>query len=134
MQEQKIMTFFMFSGQAEEAMNFYISLFDGSEVLHIQRYGPNEDGAEGSVKKAAFSLGGQQFMCIDSNIRHDFTFTPSMSLYVECKSEEEIDHLFAKLSEGGNVYMPLALYPFSDKFGWVGDRFGVSWQLDLAGK
>ncbi|MFD1773030.1 VOC family protein [Paenibacillus rhizophilus] len=134
MQDQKITTFLMFSGQAEEAMNFYISLFDGSEVLHIKRYGPNQDGSEGSVMNAAFSLNGQQFMCIDSNLTHDFTFTPSMSLYVNCKSEEEIDHLFAKLSEGGSVYMPLAAYPFSDKFGWVGDRYGVTWQLNLAGK
>ncbi|BCG60173.1 VOC family protein [Paenibacillus sp. URB8-2] len=134
MQDQKITTFLMFSGQAEEAMNFYISLFDGSEVLHIQRYGPNEDGAEGSVRNAAFSLNGQQFMCIDSNIPHDFTFTPSMSLYVNCKSEEEIDLLYSKLSEGGSVFMPLASYPFSDKFGWVGDRYGVTWQLNLAGK
>ena len=130
--KQKITTFLMFSGQAEEAMNFYVSLFDQSEIVSIKRYGPNEPGAEGSVQQATFTLGGQTFMCIDSNVKHDFTFTPAISLFVTCDTEEEIDRVFAKLSEGGVVYMPLAAYPFSKKFGWVGDKFGVSWQLSLA--
>jgi len=67
----------------------------------------------------------------DSNIKHDFTFTPSVSLFVTCETEEEIDRLFAGLSEGGQVLMPLAQYPFSPKFAWVQDRFGLSWQLSL---
>ncbi len=71
-------------------------------------------------------------MCIDSYVKHGFTFTPAISLYVNCKSEEEINDLFAELSKGGQVLMPLDRYPFSDKFGWVADRFGVSWQLNLA--
>jgi predicted 3-demethylubiquinone-9 3-methyltransferase (glyoxalase superfamily) len=129
----KITTFLMFSGQAEEAMNYYISIFDDSEILQIQRYGPNQPGAEGSVVKAAFSLHGQVFMCIDSNVQHNFTFTPAISLFVTCDTEAEIDRAYAKLSEGGSVLMPLAAYPFSEKFSWVADQYGVSWQLSLAG-
>jgi len=63
------------------------------------------------------------------NIKHEFTFTPSMSLFVACETEAEIEDLFEKLSQGGKVLMPLESYPFSPKFGWVNDRFGVSWQL-----
>lgn len=129
---QKIATFLMFTGKAEEAMNFYMSLFPQSRVLHITRYGPNEAGAEGTVMHATFSLGGQEFMCIDSNAVHAFTFTPAMSLYVNCETEDEIARLFTQLSQGGQVLMPLERYPFSEKFVWVADRFGVSWQLSLA--
>lgn len=128
---QKITTFLMFEGKAEEAMNFYISLFGQSAVVNIVRYGPNEAGPEGSVLHAIFTLNGQQFMCIDSYEKHKFTFTPSISLYVNCDTNEEIVELFARLSEGGGVMMPLSNYPFSEKFGWVADRFGVSWQLNL---
>ena len=129
---QKITTFLMFEGQAEEAMNFYTSLFNDSAITHITRYGPGEAGAEGSVVHATFTLNGQNFMAIDSNVQHAFTFTPAMSLYVTCETEAEIDTLFAKLSEGGGIMMPLDSYPFSKKFGWLADKFGVSWQLTLA--
>jgi predicted 3-demethylubiquinone-9 3-methyltransferase (glyoxalase superfamily) len=129
---QKLTTFLMFAGQAEEAMNFYISLFENSKVLSITRYGPGEPGAEGSVMHATFSLGGQEFMCIDSNVEHGFTFTPAMSIYISCESEAEIDRLFVALSQAGQVLMPLDQYPFSEKFAWLADRFGVSWQLTLA--
>lgn len=131
---QKLTTFFMFEGKAEEAMNFYISLFNQSEIINITRYGANEAGAEGSVLHATFSLNGQEFMCIDSYVKHQFTFTPAMSLYVTCDTVEEIDQLFAKLSDGGEVLMPLNSYPFSQRFGWVNDRFRVSWQLTLLQK
>ncbi|WP_077616096.1 VOC family protein [Caenibacillus caldisaponilyticus] len=129
---QKITTFLMFQGQAEEAMNLYTSLFDKSEIISISRYGANEEGEEGTVKHAIFSLNGQEFMCIDSNVKHDFTFTPSISLYVNCDTEDELDRIYEKLSEGGKVLMPLAAYPFSKKFCWVQDKYGVSWQLNLA--
>ena len=129
---QKITTFLMFDGKAEEAMNFYTSLFENSKILSLTRYGPNEAGAEGTVMHAAFSLGGQEFMCIDSNVKHEFTFTPAISLYVNCETEEEIDGLFEKLSHGGQVLMPLDRYPFSEKFAWLSDKFGVSWQLNLS--
>jgi predicted 3-demethylubiquinone-9 3-methyltransferase (glyoxalase superfamily) len=130
----KITTFLMFEGKAEEAMNFYTSLFDNSKIISIIRYGANEAGAEGTVKHAVFSLNGQEFMCIDSIVKHDFTFTPAISLYVTCDTEYEIDQAFAQLSQDGHVLMPLAAYPFSEKFGWVTDKYGVSWQLSLANK
>lgn len=129
--KQKITTFLMFSGQAEEAMNYYLSVFDQAKILYVQRYGANEVGAEGTVSHATFSLYGQAFMCMDSNVKHDFTFTPSVSLYVACSTEDEIDRIFERLAQGGQVLMPLAAYPFSSKFGWVADKFGVSWQLNL---
>ncbi|MFK2825349.1 VOC family protein [Bacillus sp. B190/17] len=128
---QKITTFLMFTGTAEEAMNHYMSIFDESEIIHILRYGPNQGGKEGSVLHASFKLKGQVFMCIDNNNGDDHPFTPAMSLFVTCDAEEEIDQVFAKLSEGGTVLMPLAPSPFSEKFGWVADKYGVSWQLNL---
>lgn len=128
---QKFITFLMFDGKAEEAMNFYTSLFENSAIQSITRYGANEAGAEGTVVHAIFSLNGQLFMCIDSNVEHGFTFTPAMSLYVNCGSEDEIDDIFEKLSQDGMVLMPLESYPFSAKYGWVSDKYGVSWQLSL---
>jgi len=128
---QKVTTFLMFTGQAEAAMNLYTSLFKQSEILNLTRYGANEAGAEGTVQHATFTLNGQEFMCIDSSAQHEFTFTPSMSLYVRCTTEEEIDAVFATLAQDGQVLMPLDRYPFSAKFGWLADRFGVSWQLSL---
>jgi len=129
---QKITPFLMFDGQAEAAMSFYTSLFDDSKILSLTRYGPDEAGAEGTVMHATFTLNRQEFMCIDSNVKHEFTFTPALSLYVNCETEEEIDRVFAKLSQAGQVLMPLDHYPFSEKFAWVSDGFGVSWQLSLA--
>lgn len=129
---QKITTFLMFDGKAEEAISFYVSLFEDSRIVSITRYEEGEPGAEGTVKHAVFSLSGQEFMAIDSNIEHDFTFTPAISLYVQCETEQEVDELFEKLSAQGQVLMPLDEYPFSQKFAWVADRFGVSWQLNVA--
>ncbi|QTC41625.1 VOC family protein [Bacillus sp. V3] len=129
---QKVTPFLMFQdGKAEEAMNFYTSLVEDSEITDIVRYGANENGDEGTVMQAAFTLKGQEFMCIDSNINHQFTFTPSFSIYVTCDTEEELDHLYEKLNEGGQALMPVGNYGFSKKFGWLNDRFGVSWQLNL---
>ncbi|MNL53535.1 hypothetical protein D3C87_1767930 [compost metagenome] len=128
----KITPFLMFEGRAEEAIHFYLSLFENAEIVAIQRYGAEGPGPEGTVVHATFTLAGQTFMAIDSFVQHAFTFTPSMSLYVTCETEAEIDRLFAALSGGGSVMMPLAAYPFSEKFGWLADRFGVSWQLTLA--
>ena len=128
---QKIKTFLMFEGRCEQAMNFYVSLFEGAAITGVRRYGSEGPGKEGSVMQATFSLAGQTFMCIDSPVKHEFTFTPAMSLFVDCADEPEIDTLFAKLSESGQVLMPLGQYPFARKFGWVSDQFGVSWQLNL---
>jgi len=126
---EKITTFLMFEGNAEEAVNFYVSLFPESEIVNISRYGPGEQGEEGSVNHATFTLSGRSFMAIDSPGEHPFTFTPSISIFVQCETEDEVDMLFEKLSEGGEVLMPLGEYPFSEKYAWVNDRFGVSWQL-----
>jgi predicted 3-demethylubiquinone-9 3-methyltransferase (glyoxalase superfamily) len=130
---QKITTLMMFGGNAEEAMRFYISLFEDAEVLAISRYGPSDAGASGTVRHATFSLAGQQFTCIDSPVKHEFGFTPAISLYVQCDSDDEIDCLYGRLAEQGQELMPLGSYDFSAKFGWVNDRFGVSWQLNLPG-
>jgi predicted 3-demethylubiquinone-9 3-methyltransferase (glyoxalase superfamily) len=127
----QVAPFLMFEGRAEEAMTLYTSLFEDAGILEVTRYGPGEPGAENSVLLAVFHLNGQRIMCIDSPAKHEFTFTPSMSLFVNCGSEEEVDRLFAALSQGGAVMMPLGVYPFSRKFGWLADKFGVSWQLNL---
>ncbi|MCK3776237.1 VOC family protein [Ensifer sesbaniae] len=125
--------FLMFQdGVAEQAMAFYISLFPNAEVLEIEHYGPGEQGPEGSIKVALFRLGAQRVRCIDSPIKHAFDFTPSFSFFVECQSEDEIITLATMLAEGGTVLMPLDNYGFSQRFTWVNDRFGVSWQLNLA--
>ncbi|MCF3943816.1 VOC family protein [Oceanobacillus alkalisoli] len=129
----KVTPFLMFQdGKAEEAMNFYTSLIKDSEITSITRYGANEsDGDEGTVMQANFTLKGQEFMCIDSNIEHQFSFTPSFSIFVDCDTEEELTNLYEKLLEGGQALMPLDNYGFSRKFGWINDRFGVSWQINL---
>lgn len=129
----KLRTFLMYAGQAEEAMNFYVTVFKDAEITNIQRYGPDEAGAEGSVMLASFTLFGQELLCIDSNVEHEFTFTPAISFFIDCDSEAEIEELYSQLSAEGQVLMPLESYPFSLKFAWVADRFGVSWQLNLPG-
>ena len=133
---QKITPFLMFvgkqHGKAEEAIHFYISLFRNSKVVSIERYGPAEGETPGTVKHALFTLNGQDFMAIESGRDHPFTFTPAMSLFVQCETEDEIDRLFRELSTGGKVLMELGTYPFSKKFGWTDDKYGVSWQLNLA--
>jgi predicted 3-demethylubiquinone-9 3-methyltransferase (glyoxalase superfamily) len=126
---QKITNFLLFEGNAEEAMNFYVSLFENSKVEHIIRYKAGEAGTEGTVMHAKFSLNGQEFVCIDSGVKHQFTFTAAMSLYVACDSEAETDKFFRALSVDGAILMPLGSYPFSKKYAWINDRYGVSWQL-----
>lgn len=121
----------MFEGNAEEAMTFYLSLFDDAEVVSINRYGADGPGKEGTVQLATFTLAGQQYKCVDSPVHHEFGFTPAVSLFVQCADEAEIDRLYASLGEQGTQLMPLGSYGFSAKFGWVNDRFGVSWQLNL---
>jgi predicted 3-demethylubiquinone-9 3-methyltransferase (glyoxalase superfamily) len=128
---EQITTFLMFDGEAEAAMKFYVSLFKNAAITSVKRYGPGEPGRQGSVVRASFCLGDQAFMCIDSPIELSFDFAPSMSLFVTCDSEQEIEDLFTRLSAGGRVMMPLDNYPFSAKYAWLSDRFGVSWQLSL---
>ncbi|MDR3542912.1 MAG: VOC family protein [Desulfosporosinus sp.] len=129
---EKVIPFLMFQdGKAGEAINFYTSIIEDSQITSIVRYGANEAGQEGTVMQATFTLKGQEFMCIDSYIKHQFSFTPSFSIFVTCNTEEELDNLYVKLNEGGEALMPLNDYGFSKKFGWLNDRFGVSWQLNL---
>ena len=132
MADLNIRPFLMFEGKAEEAMNFYLSLFSQAKILDIQRYGANSPGAEGSVKKASFSIGGQAVLCTDSFVKHGFSFTPAFSFFVDCTSEEELRRIHAALAASGSELMPLGEYGFSRKFAWVSDRYGVSWQLNLA--
>jgi predicted 3-demethylubiquinone-9 3-methyltransferase (glyoxalase superfamily) len=128
---QKVTTQLMFEGRAEEAMTLYLSLFTDSQIVSVSRYGPGEAGAEGSVVQAMIRLAGQELRFTDSYVKHGFTFTAATSLFVECETEAELDRLFSVLAQDGQVFMPLANYGFSEKFGWVADRFGVSWQLNL---
>lgn len=128
MEQPKATTFLMFAGQAEEAMSFYTSLFEGSEVNQIMHH------ADGSVLFATFTIKGQMFMCIDSTVKHDFTFTPAISLFITCDTEREIDEVYSKLTQEGAVLMPLGPGPASEKFAWVNDKYGVSWQLNLPNK
>lgn len=123
--------FLMFEGRANEAIAFYVGLIPNSEIVDVARYGAGEPGPEGTVKFAVVRLAGQQVLFSDSFVSHGFTFTPSLSLFVDCESEADLERIFAALSEGGGVLMPLGNYGFSRRFGWVNDRFGVSWQLNL---
>lgn len=131
---QRITPFLWFDTQAEEAVKFYVSIFKNSRIKAVTHYG--EAGArasgraKGTVMTVAFQLEGQEFAALNGG--PIFKFTPAISFFVSCKTEKEIDQLFKKLSDGGGILMPLDRYPFSEKFGWVNDKFGVSWQLILA--
>lgn len=126
-----ITPFLMFEGTAEEAMQFYVSLFDDAGIISVERWGARDVGAAGKIKKAEFTLCKRSFYCSDSPIEHAFTFTPSLSLFVDLDGETSLERTFLQLADGGKVLMPLDDYGFSKKFGWVNDRFGVSWQLNL---
>jgi predicted 3-demethylubiquinone-9 3-methyltransferase (glyoxalase superfamily) len=130
MTETRVTPFLTFEGNAEEAMNLYVSTIPNSEVLKIKRYGAEGPGPEGSVALAHFSLSGQLLYCSDSYVHHAFTFTPSISLFITCASDEEFERVSDTLAVG-DYFMPKANYGFSRKFGWFKDRFGVSWQLNL---
>jgi predicted 3-demethylubiquinone-9 3-methyltransferase (glyoxalase superfamily) len=118
---QKITPFLWFDDQAEEAMNFYISIFKNSKVLNVNRYG--EEGAgvsgrsKGSVMTASFLLDGQQFVALNGG--PVFKFTPAISFVVNCETQEEVDELWEKLSAGGE----------EGQCAWLTDKFGVSWQI-----
>jgi predicted 3-demethylubiquinone-9 3-methyltransferase (glyoxalase superfamily) len=123
--------FLMFEGRAGEAIDFYVATLPGGEILDMKRYGPEGPGPEGSIMRARFRVAGQEVIASDTYVKHAFTFTPSISFFVDCDSEAELERLAAVLGEGGQVYMPVGDYGFSKKFAWVGDRFGVTWQLNL---
>ena len=123
--------FLMFEGQAQQAIELYTRVLPDSEVLNVETYGPDGPGPENTVITATMSLRGQTVMVSDSYISHNFTFTPSLSLFVTCEDEAELEHLTTELGKDGRTLMPLDNYGFSRRFAWVEDRFGVSWQLNL---
>jgi predicted 3-demethylubiquinone-9 3-methyltransferase (glyoxalase superfamily) len=114
---QKITPFLWYDGQAEEAMNFYISIFKNSKVLTVARYGDAGPGPKGSVMTATFQLEGQDFVALNGGPQ--FNFTPAISFVVNCETQQEVDDLWEKLSAGGR----------KDRCGWLQDKFGVSWQI-----
>jgi predicted 3-demethylubiquinone-9 3-methyltransferase (glyoxalase superfamily) len=114
---QKISPFLWFDDQAEEAMNFYVSIFKNSKVGSVTRYGDAGPGPKGSVMTAAFELEGQQFTALNGGPR--FRFTEAISFVVSCRTQEEVDDLWEKLSEGGET----------QQCGWLKDKFGLSWQI-----
>jgi predicted 3-demethylubiquinone-9 3-methyltransferase (glyoxalase superfamily) len=131
---QKIIPYLWFDTQAEEAVNFYVSRFNNSRIGHAARYDKASAEASGrpagSVMTVAFELEGQQFVALNGG--PVFAFSPAVSFFVSCETEQEVDGLYAGLSAGGEVLMPLGDYGFSRKFGWINDRYGVSWQFNLA--
>ena len=114
---QKITTFLWFNGQAEEAMHFYVSIFKNSKVLSVTRYGEAGPGPNGSVMSATFQLEGQTFYALNGGPQ--FTFTPAISLFVNCETQQEVDELWEKLLQGGRP----------NRCGWLQDKYGLSWQI-----
>ena len=121
--------FLMFEGRAEEAMTRYVSVIPSSQVLRLERYGADGPGVEGTVALGEVTLAGQKVRFFDSAVQHDFTFTPSLSLFITADTEEEVDRIVDALAAGGNFLMPPGDYGFSHRFAWLNDEFGVSWQV-----
>jgi len=119
-------------GNAQSALDLYFSTFTDSRMVQVERYAQGDPGTEGTIKVATFTLCGREFMCSDSPVKHGFSFTPASSTFVEFDSITELERVFSLLSDGGAVLMPLGNYGFSRMFAWINDRFGVSWQLNLA--
>ena len=113
----KITPFLWFDGNAEEAMNFYASIFKNSKIGRVTRYGEAGPGPKGAVMSATFQLEGQEFMALNGGPH--FTFSPAISFFVNCETQEEVDELWEKLSEGGK----------KERCGWLKDRYGLSWQI-----
>jgi predicted 3-demethylubiquinone-9 3-methyltransferase (glyoxalase superfamily) len=123
----------MFQGaKGRAALDFYVEHLPDSRIDSLELFGADGPGPEGTILRAHATIAGQKVMVHDSFITHGFDFTPSFSFFVACTDEAEFDRLFATLSEDGGVLMPPGNYGWSRKFGWLNDRFGVSWQLDLA--
>ncbi len=114
---QKITPFLWFDGNAEEAVNFYISIFKNSKMGKISRYGDAGPGPKGSVMSVTFQIEGQEFFALNGGPH--FKFTPAISFFVNCETQQEVDDLWEKLSAGGRT----------DRCGWLQDKFGLSWQI-----
>ncbi len=131
---QKITPFLWFDSQTEEAMHFYTSIFANSKIDTIKRYpdGPLEGPMkefEGKVLTGVFELEGQRFMALDGG--PIFKFNPAVSFMVNYETAEQVETIFNKLIEGGTALMPLQKYPFSELYGWLSDKYGVSWQISI---
>lgn len=119
-------------GKAEEAIIFYTSLFKDSGIKSIERYKNDKYGEkDGLIKLAVFVIAGQKYMVSESILEHKFSFTPAISIFVQSDTIKEQKILFDKLSEEGKVMLPLENSDFGNKSGWVNDKYGVSWQLNL---
>lgn len=127
--KQKITPFLWFDHRAEEAMEFYTSIFPESKIEFLNRWPKGGPFPEGTVQTAAFNLDGCRFYAFDAGPQ--FTFNSSISFFVTLETREAVDALWAELSRGGEVLMALESYAWSPRYGWVTDRFGVSWQLSL---
>ena len=114
---QKIIPFLWFDNQAEQAVNFYASVFDDTRVIGMNRYGDGAPFPKGTVMSATFELAGQRFMALNGGPHHKFT--PAISLFVKCETQQEVDYYWEKLSEDGE----------EQPCGWVTDKFGLSWQI-----
>jgi predicted 3-demethylubiquinone-9 3-methyltransferase (glyoxalase superfamily) len=114
---QKITPFLWFNDTAEEAVNFYVSIFKNSKVMSVSRFGDAGPGPKGSVMSMTFQIEGQVFYALNGGPA--FTFTPAISLFVNCESQQEVDELWEKLSAGGK----------KDRCGWLKDKYGLSWQI-----
>ncbi|HZH04002.1 MAG TPA: VOC family protein [Myxococcaceae bacterium] len=117
-QSQKITPYLWFNDNAEEAVNFYVSVFPDSKILDVTRYGDTGPGPKGAVMTLTFQLAGQRFIALNGGPQ--FKFTEALSLFVDCDSQAEVDALWAKLSAGGGEEGPC---------GWLKDKFGLSWQI-----
>jgi predicted 3-demethylubiquinone-9 3-methyltransferase (glyoxalase superfamily) len=126
----KITPFLWFDEQAEEAVQFYTSIFANGKIGSISRYGDDVPGPKGKVMTVNFQLAGQDFNALNGG--PVYKFTPAVSFFVYCQTQKEIDDLWRNLSDGGKELMELTAYPFAERFGWVEDRYGLSWQLSLA--
>ena len=112
-------------------MTLYCETIPDSRVLDVTRYGAGEDGAEGTLKLARALVGGAEVRIYNSPVHHAFTFTPSFSFFVDCSSGQELERIVDVLSKDGGFLMPPGNYGFSQRFAWLNDRFGVSWQINL---
>jgi len=124
-------TFLMFQGTTEAWLDLATSTVPDSRIVSVERYGPDAPGPEGSVFMAEALIGGAPIRCNDTFVQHAFTFTPSISFFVDLDGEEELTRVHDALIEGGSALMPMGDYGFSRRFAWIQDRFGVSWQLNL---
>jgi predicted 3-demethylubiquinone-9 3-methyltransferase (glyoxalase superfamily) len=122
--------FVMFEGRAEEAITFYVASIPTCQIVNIERYDGSGPEPAGSVKSAVISICGQQVRFFDSYVQHAFTFTPSISFFIDAIDEAELDLIASKLGDGGEFLMPPNNYGFSKKFAWLKDKFGVSWQVN----